>query len=138
MISEGLARTLAPPSRDSYLSSEFIGAGSHQQAVLTIYSHVGERWPRPGERELWSLPLPSSGLLNVHSAVEFADVLFLLPGGRPRFFGGLAIHASGFPHPSPRLLANSSRLEIVLSICSRSCRNPAKILATFINTFRPS
>lgn len=59
-------------------------------------------------------------------------VLFLLPGGRPRFLVAVAIQAGGRPRRFPLPLASRSRLMIASSICSRSWRSSASIFVTSI------
>jgi len=62
---------------------------------------------------------------------DFGAALFLLPGGRPRRFVVISdIQAGGRPRVRPQLLASRSRLKIASPICSRSCRNSARILIT--------
>ncbi len=73
---------------------------------------------------------------DLPASVEEEEVLFLLPGGRPRRFGAAAfiadIQAGGRPRRLPRPRANLSRLIIASSICSRSCLNSARIFDTSI------
>lgn len=79
------------------------------------------------------MDLPAIGLLPASDVLE---VLFLLPGGRPRrlvvatFIA--AIQAGGLPRLRPRPRASRSRLRIASSICSRSWRNSANIFDTSI------
>lgn len=60
-----------------------------------------------------------------------AAALFLLPGGRPRFFAS-TIHEGGRPRRRPRPRARRSRLNIASSNCSRSWRNSSRIFETSI------
>src|SRR5580698_3368110 len=65
-------------------------------------------------------------------------LLFLLPCGRPRRLAVIsAIQDGGRPRLLPRPLARRSRLRIASSICSRSCRNSTRILATSILYLSP-
>ena len=69
----------------------------------------------------------------VVAPIDFEVFLFLLPGGRPRRLAVIsAIQDGGRPRLRPRPLARRSRLKIASSICSRSCRNSTRILATSI------
>ena len=58
--------------------------------------------------------------------------LFLLPGGRPRFFVAV-IQAGGRPRLFPRPSTNRSSVMIASSTCSRSWRNSANILVMSIS-----
>src|SRR5574340_1305142 len=75
-------------------------------------------------------------LLGAGAGATAPLVLFLLPGGRPRRLGAVAfswdIQAGGRPRLRPRPRASNSRLKIACSICSRSCFNSMRILATSI------